>query len=130
MLLRVKNFGAGVAYDVRLAWNQHPQNEEGEQVSGLDVISAIMPQDSLSVFVGRSNVLFTKYPLMRFEGAVEFKDVTGRRIRRQFICNADDHRHGLSFDDELPKTLHDLQRIPQSLEDIRNAIRAAGDGAE
>jgi hypothetical protein len=122
LLLRVKNLGAGVAYDVRLTWKKHPQNEEGEEVSALDVIPALMPQDSVSVNLGRPHELFKKYLDMRYEGAVDFEDVTGRRISQKFICSADEHRSRLVHDDEMPRTLYDLQKIPQELAEIRKAI--------
>jgi len=122
LLLRVKNLGAGVAYDVRLTWKKHPQNEEGEEVSTLDVVPVLMPQESVSVNMGRPHELFKKYPKMRYEGTVEFKDVTGIRIRQEFICSADEHRSRLVHDDEMPRTLYDLQKIPQELAGIRKAI--------
>ena len=31
--LRVKNFGGGVAYDVRLKWKEHPADHKGEEVT-------------------------------------------------------------------------------------------------
>lgn len=79
-MLRVKNLGAGVAYDVRLSWDKHPQNEEGEELVALDDIPVLMPHDSVSVLVGRPRELFIKYSAMRFEGKVEFKDVAGKRM--------------------------------------------------
>jgi hypothetical protein len=122
LLLRVKNLGAGVAYDVRLTWDTHPRNEDGEELTAQDTIAVLIPQDSASVLVGRPNQLFQKYPVMRFEGTVEFKDVTGKTKRHKFICSADEHRKRLVHDDELPRTLYDLQKIPQSLSEIQKAI--------
>ncbi|MGI8772546.1 MAG: hypothetical protein ACR2JE_14065 [Acidobacteriaceae bacterium] len=122
--LRVKNLGAGVAYDVRLTWKTHPCNEEGEELSSLDVISVLIPQDSASVMVGRPQQLFRKYPTMNFEGTVEFRDASRRRISYSFICSADEHRKRLVHDEEWPKTLRELQDIPKELGQIAAAIRA------
>jgi hypothetical protein len=126
LLLRVKNIGAGVAYDVTLNWNKHPQNEEGEDVTALDSISVLMPHDSVSVLVGRPHELVQKYPTLRFEGTLEFKDATGKRRTQRFVCSADEHRKRLTFDDEMPKTLHDLQEIPEKLTEICKAIHERG----
>jgi hypothetical protein len=123
LLLRVKNSGAGVAYNVRLNWKTHPLNEEGEEMSALDTISVLIPQDSVSVLLGRPHQLFQKYPAMRFEGTVTFKDVTGKEMNHPFICSADEHRQRLVHDNEFPRTLHDLQQLPKQLEEIAKAIR-------
>jgi hypothetical protein len=125
--LRVKNLGAGVAYDVRLKWNAHPQNEEGQEVSTLDTIPVLLPQESVSVNIGRPHILFNKYPKMSYGGVIEFKDLTRKCMKQEFICNADEHRSRLTHDDEMPRTLYDLQKIPRELEEIRKAIIAMKD---
>ena len=126
LLLRVKNIGAGVAYDVTLNWDKHPQNEEGEDVTALDSIAVLTPHDSVSVLVGTALEIVQKYPILRFEGTLEFKDVTGKRRTQRFVCSADEHRKRLTFDDEMPKTLHDLQKIPEKLTEICKAIQERG----
>jgi hypothetical protein len=123
LLLRLANLGAGVAYDVRLNWDKHPQDEKAEDVTALDTIPVLIPHDSVSVLVGRPHELFKNYPTMRFEGTVEFKDVTGKHMKQRFLCSADEYRNRLTFDDEMPKTLHDLQKLPDKLTDICKAIQ-------
>jgi hypothetical protein len=120
--LRVKNIGAGVAYDVRLNWDQHPQNAAGDEVAVLDTISVLMPQDSVSIVLGTSLEMVEKYPSLRFEGTVAFKDVAGKERSQRFRCSADEYRSRLTFDQELPKTLHELQKLPEELEKIHKAI--------
>ena len=124
--LRLKNIGAGVAYDVILTWDKHPQNAEGEDVTALDSVSVLMPHDSVSVLVGTALEIVQKYPILRFEGTLEFKDATGKRRTQRFVCSADEHRKRLTFDDEMPKTLHELQRLPEKLTDICKAIQERG----
>jgi len=121
--LRVKNLGAGVAYDVHVRWKNHPRDYKGDEVTALDHISVLVPQESVSRLLGASNALFAKYSDLRFEGQVEFKDANGRIIRQDFVCSAEDHRGRLVHDEELPKALHDLQQVPQELESIANAIK-------
>jgi hypothetical protein len=115
-----------VAYEVRLKWDKHPQNEEGEELTGLDEIPVLMPHESASIMAGRPSELFKKYPEMRFEGTIEFKDVVGKRRTQRFVCSADEHRKRLFHDDEMVRTLYDLQQIPKKLDDISEAIRGRG----
>lgn len=126
LLLRVKNLGAGVAYDVCLKWVKHPQNEEGEELRELDEIPVLMPHESASITAGRPCELYKKYPAIRFEGTVEFKDVMGKLRKQRFVCSADEHRKRLVHDDEMVRTLYDLQKIPEKLDDISKAIRERG----
>lgn len=124
LLLRVKNLGAGVAYDVRLNWQKHPQDQEGRDVTALDQISALVPQESASVLLGVPHQLFKKYEVMEFEGTLEFKDATGKRWRHPFRVSADEHRKRLIHDDELPRALYDVQQIPKALDEISKAIQS------
>jgi hypothetical protein len=43
-------------------------------------------------------------------------------MTQRFVCSADEHRKRLTLDDELPKTLHELQKLPEKLTDIFKAI--------
>jgi hypothetical protein len=124
--LRVSNIGASVAYNVKLNWDKHPQNAEGEDLTALDAIPMLMPHDSVSLLVGVAHEVFEKYPAMRFEGTVEFKDVAAKQRTQRFLCSADGHRHGLTFDNELTRTLYELQKLPKELTDICAAIRERG----
>jgi hypothetical protein len=126
--LRVKNLGGGVAYDVRLKWKSHPRNEAGEEITGLDSISVLVPQDSVSKLLGTSTGLFAKYPTMRYEGQVEFRDSNRRLVRQKFVCSADEQRSRLVHDEELPRTLFDLQQIPAELSKIGDAIQKVREG--
>lgn len=127
ILLRVKNIGVGVAYDVSLNWEKHPLNEEGEEVKALDTISVLMPQDSVSILIGRSGELVKKYASMCFEDSVAFKDVAGKKHTQRFRCSANEHRKRLVHDEELPYTLYELQKLPKELAEIRKAIESFRD---
>jgi hypothetical protein len=83
-----------------------------------------MPQDSVSIGLGSSHEMVAKYPTLRFEGTVAFKDVAGKERTQRFRCSADEQRSRLTFDQELPKTLHELQKLPEELDKIRKAIES------
>ena len=55
--------------------------------------------------------------------ALRFTDSTGKAYTQRFICNADQYRQQLVHDDEMLRTLYDLQQIPKHLEAISKNIR-------
>lgn len=116
--LRVKNFGGGVAYEVHLEWKEHPLDHNGNQVTSLDHIPVLLPQESASTLVGVSANAVKELARSRFEGECQYKDASGKRFRQKFICSVDAHQKQLIHDNELPKTLRDLQEIPKELSRI------------
>jgi hypothetical protein len=50
--------------------------------------------------------------------------VAGKERTQRFRCSADEQRSRLTFDQELPKTLHELQKLPEELDKIRKAIES------
>ena len=128
--LRVKNIGPSVAYDVRLRWKTRPRNFEGEEITALDNIPALLPNESVSVNVGTSMEFVPKYADTLFEGEVHCKDSNGKPINHQFFCSTQGHLRRLVHDDELPRTLYDLQKIPGQLEKIVNALDNLRDGRQ
>lgn len=123
LLLRVKNLGASVAYDVKIKWDKHPQNENGGEITALDEIPVLLPNADPCVLLGRTNQLFQKYKPMHLSGVVEFKDATGKKISQGFRCSADEYRHSLVYDNDMSQTLKELQKVPKGLEDIVKAIK-------
>ncbi|MBL8232270.1 MAG: hypothetical protein JNL98_27490 [Bryobacterales bacterium] len=127
LLLRVKNLGASVAYDVTINWDEHPKNEDGEDVTALDSIPSLMPAASASINVGRPHELFKKYKAMQFSGVVEFRDVNETKYQQGFKFRADEQRASLTYDDEMTRTLYELQKLPNRLEVIAKAVKEAGE---
>jgi hypothetical protein len=120
--LRVKNLGGGVAYDVQLRWNTHPLDHEGNKITSLDYISALLPQESVSTLVGVCSTVVREFSDTRFEGECLFKDSTGKKFRQKFLCSVDASQKQLVHDDELPKTLWELQKIPEELSRIAKQL--------
>jgi Fe-S cluster assembly iron-binding protein IscA len=121
--LRVKNLGGGVAYDVQLKWEKHLVNHKGEEVDNLDHISVLLPQDSVSVLIGASTEFVRKLSDSQFEGECSCRDATGKKYCQNFICSVDGSQKQLVHDNELPKTLRDLQKLPEELNRIAEAIK-------
>ena len=120
--LRVKNFGGGVAYDVQLKWKTHPLDHKGETVTALDHISVLLPQESASTLIGTSSNKVKEFARSKFEGECRYKDFTGKKLRQKFVCSVDAHQKQLLHDDELPKTLRDLQEVPKELARIADLL--------
>jgi hypothetical protein len=120
--LRVKNFGASIAYDVQLKWKTRPVDHKGNEVCSLDCISVLVPQESVSTLIGTAHDTVRKLSDSQFEGECHFKDASGKRFRQRFICSVDASRKQLLHDNELPKTLRELQDIPKELARIADQL--------
>jgi hypothetical protein len=120
--LRVKNIGPAVAYDVRLKWKTHPIDYKGEEISVLDEIPVLLPDHSVSTNLGVSHEMVKRYLKTPFEGVAEYKDANGKSLRQRFICSTQEHVKRLMHDEELPKTLRDLQKVSEQLEEIAKAL--------
>jgi len=121
--LRVKNLGGGVAYDVHLCWKNQPVDHEGNKVTSLDYVSSLLPQESVSTLIGVSSKMVKELSDTRFEGECRCKDSAGRKIRQRFICSVDANQNQLVHDNELPKTLRELQDIPKELARIAEQLK-------
>lgn len=120
--LRVKNFGGGVAYNVRLQWGKRPLNHAGEEITSLDHISVLRPQESASVLVGASSSIVSRIAESTFDGECYWTDAAGKEHRRDFVCSVDGNQRQLVYDDELPKTLYELQKVPNELSRIADRL--------
>lgn len=116
--LRVKNFGSGVAYDVRLQWKNRPIDHEGKEIVSLDHIAVLLPRESASLLVGASSTQVKKLGKSQFEGECCCRDAHGETYRDKFICCVDGSQRQLVHDDEMPKTLFELQKVPEGLDRI------------
>lgn len=121
--LRVKNIGPSVAYDVRLEWKTRPQNYKGEEITVLDEIPVLLPDQSVSTLMGTSLEVVNRYSSMRFEGVAHLRDANGKSLHQKFICSTQEHQKRLMYDEELPKTLRDLQDVPEQLKQIVAALK-------
>jgi len=126
--LRVKNIGPSVAYDMRLRWKSRPSDHMGNAITALDEIPVLLPGESVSTLVGISVETVRKYATLRFEGEIEFRDENRKRMRQYFVCTTQEHGKRLVYDEELPKTLYELQKIPGQLERIKEALSTAAEG--
>jgi len=97
-------------------------DHNGDEITVLDEIPVLLPDESVSTLVGASHDIVKKYTGIRFEGEAHFEDANGRLFCQKFVCSTQEHRKRLIHDEELPKTLRDLQDVPKQLGQIVDAL--------
>jgi hypothetical protein len=127
--LRVTNLGGSVARNIRIRWHTPlisaqtgaPIRFSGDPL-GPD-IPVLLPGASVAVLVGESHTFFSNTaPPAEYSGVIEYENAAGKLFQHPFVASAEALRHSLTFDDESPKTQHELQRIPKQLKEIAHAI--------
>lgn len=127
MLLRVTNTGGGAAHNISLIWDKPIKNWKGEVVCFADndkapQIAVLLPKESAAVAIGGSNDIYAKNTDMNYRGTVEFVDASNKKYKYKFFVSAEPYRSTLVFDEEEPKTHRELQKIPDKLIAISNAL--------
>ena len=122
--LKVTNLGAGVAYAVAIEWDSHPSDEQGSEVRLLDAIPVLLPKQNVSTLLGRPWILFKDGQSYTLTGRIRYKDAKGKRLQHRFTCSGHGDSKGLIHDEELPKTLREMQDIPKHLQEINHSLEA------
>jgi hypothetical protein len=126
--LRVTNRGGSPAYAVRIAWDQPLRDEDGREVAlGVDnAIPVLGPAETASVGLGTAHGFMAKTPDTTYRGVIAFGNASGRQRSKRFAISAEHERGALVHDQETPRTQYELQRIPDELRRIADAISKAG----
>jgi hypothetical protein len=122
---RITNHGGSVAHDVLVKWDKPLLDEDGQAV-GLgseSAIPALGPGQSASVLLGQPNSWLNKTHEATFNGSISFKNSSGDDTMRPFVMSAEHQRQSLTHDEEEPRTLYDIQKIPGALEQIAAELR-------
>ena len=80
--LRVKNFGASIAYDVHLQWKTRPVDHKGNEIQSLDSIAVLMPQESVFTLVGTSHEMVRKLSEPNLKANASTRTRVGRNTVR------------------------------------------------
>jgi len=121
---RITNHGGSAAYDIRLSWERPLQDAEGRIVTlGTNTpIPVLEAKQSASVLIGIPHMWFSKVSDTTSKGSINFLNASGHRRSAPFIVSAEHERSALVHHDELPKTLYELQKLPDLLEKLRVAV--------
>lgn len=122
---RLTNKGGSSAHDVQLTWTKPLLTVEGSpSVIGDDgYLPVLAAGESATDYLGLSHEVFSKYADTTAHGTVTFKTASGRKRSATFTVSLEHERRSLVHDDELPKTLYDVQKIPKSIDDIKGELQ-------
>lgn len=125
LMLRLQNFGGGIAYDICIEWEKPLFNTDGRIVTfnqsgdGGPELRVLMPQDSLATFVNVQNQWLEKYKDDRenFCGTVKFTDSRKRRYEEKFAFNVHQIAKSQVYDTNLDNALCAIVGIRDILKD-------------
>jgi hypothetical protein len=122
--LRVLNRGGSPAYDVRLTWDEPLYDDGGrEPAFGVNgAIPVLAPSESASVSLGITHTFLAKVPDTTRRGRITYSNASGRRREKPVVVSAEHERSALVHDAEMPRTLYDIQKIPDALKRIAEEI--------
>ena len=122
--LRLTNRGRSSAHNVRILWDKGPVDAQGRVPTfGVDgTISVLHADEYASVLLDVAHEFFQRNPSPTFTGKLEFETAIGT-TKESFVLSGDHVWRGLLHDEEEPKTLFELQKLPASLEKIAEEIR-------
>jgi hypothetical protein len=121
---RITNHGGSAAYDIRLSW-ERPLHDAGDRIVTLGIdtpIRVLAPRQSASVLIGIPHMWFSKVSDTTSKGSISFLNASGHRRSTPFTVSAEHERTALVHYDELPKTLYELQKLPDLLEKLCKAV--------
>jgi hypothetical protein len=121
---RITNTGGSSAHQVRIAWSQRLRDSRGEDVLlGRDVAIPVIPEgESASVLLGASHAFMSAHADTTCRGTLSYQNASGRRYKKSFVVSAEHERVSLVHDEELPKTLSELQKLPDELQKVAREL--------
>lgn len=122
---RITNHGGASAHNVRIRWEQQLKNASGEEVLlGRDVAIPVIPEgEDASVLLGSSHRFFQTHQDTTYRGTILYANASGRQYSKPFVVSAEHERASLVHDEEIPKTLFELQKIPDELQHVTRELR-------
>lgn len=128
VLLVAENLGSSPAFNLRFKWNQSLLNYKGEKVTfnksnNQIEIPVLNPKESTSVIIGTPSSIYDKLndDNMDYNGMIIFQESlnSNRVTSYPFQFSFQHYRLSPLFETEEPKTMHELQKIPESLDKIK-----------
>lgn len=129
VLLRVTNFGHSAAHKIKIKFDNELLNHEGKPIKFCseevgDDIPILLPQQSISKTVDGHVDFYKQKKVQRYSGAIEFENASGKKMSHRFIIDAEMYAETPTYDKEDLKTHFELQKIPKSIDDIGNILKA------
>jgi hypothetical protein len=131
ILLVVENLGLKPAFNITLNWNQELRNLKGEKIrfnkfnEKVD-IPVLNPSERTSVLIDVASRFYSKRSEkdMDYDGTVKFQESLNSKRQTSYPFHFSFKHYNLSpaFENETPKTMFELQKIPDKLESIKQEI--------
>ena len=131
ILLLAENLGTRPAFNIKFIWEKELKNHKGEIVKfnhfdkefDIPVLNA---KEQTSIIVDTPWNFFEKYKNddLDYSGTILFQEALSlkRKTEYPFKFSFKHYSTSPSFDNEEPKTMHELQKIPGQLNEIKRAI--------
>lgn len=131
ILLVIENLGLKPAFNITLNWNQELRNLKGEKIrfnkfnEKVD-IPVLNPSEKTSVLIDVASRFYSKRSEkdMDYDGTVKFQESLNSKRQTSYPFHFSFKHYNLSpaFKNETPKTMYELQKIPDKLESIKQEI--------
>lgn len=121
--LRLTNFGATAAHNIRLEWDDRPENTEGEPRGFPNGISVLHPDENLVEWIGVSTRAYKTFDDMEYSGRIRFEDPSGREYSHRFRCSGEKYRDTIRYQSDRQELIHKSKSVPKEVEKIRKDIR-------
>lgn len=132
ILLVAENIGKKPAFNIVFKWNQNLLNHKGEIVSFNKYdkhsdIPVLNINESTSVLIDSHSSFFEKYKddELNYSGIIEFQEslYSKRKQSYPFHFSLKHYAKSLSFENEEPKTMYEIQKIPKKLDEINVELK-------
>jgi hypothetical protein len=132
ILLVVENLGQKPAFNISIDWNQELLNLKGNKIrfnkhcTDID-FPVLNSGERTSVIVDLASKFYSERTSenMDYDGVIKFQESLSskRKTSYPFQFSFKHYSFSPSFENEIPKTMYELQKIPKHLEQIKNEIK-------
>jgi|GEM_PF-1726192 len=135
LLLKITNFGGGAAHNIKLVWDKPLKNSHGQEIrfspdSTSGEISILVPGQHISKIVDGLIELFQIEGPHIYSGSIEYQDSNGRKKSHRFMLDAEAYKGTPLNDEESIKTHHELQKLPDRIQELCNEVKKIGNQLE
>ena len=132
VLLVAENLGTKPAFNIRFKWDRELKNQKGEPLkfnkydNSVD-IPVLNAKENTSVIIDTPHALFERYKEdeLDFSGVISFQETlkSKRRTTYPFLFSLKHYGNSPMDENEEPKTMFELQKIPKKLDEIKMELK-------
>jgi hypothetical protein len=131
ILLVAENLGEKPAFNIEFDWEKKLENHKGEEIEFNKYddsfeIPVLNPKESTSVIVDLASRFYEKRDKdsLDYKGIIKFQESLNSKKITKYPFNFSFKQYSMSpsFEHEEPKTMYELQKIPEKLEKIKAEI--------